>query len=113
MKRIFIETEYFQDCLEEERDKWLEDKIKTEILKDPTKGDLIAGSGGFRKLRISKPGKGKSGGYRIIYFDHEKEATVYLLLVYSKSVTENIDHETLEYLNETAKRIKNGKKSYK
>ncbi len=61
MKRIFIETDYFQDGLNAESDKWLENRIKTDLLKNPAKGDLIVGSGGFRKLRISKLGRGKSG----------------------------------------------------
>ncbi len=113
MIRIFIETEFFQDMIKEEKDKWLEARVKTEILKDPSKGDLIPGAGGFRKIRIAKSGTGKSGGYRVIYYDHEKEAKVYLTLIYSKSVKENIDQEVIEFLYNMAKRIKNGKKSNK
>lgn len=34
----------------------------------PELGDEIAGTGGMRKLRVAAPGKGKSGGYRVITF---------------------------------------------
>ena len=34
----------------------------------PEAGDVIPGSGGCRKVRWSRPGKGKSGGVRVIYF---------------------------------------------
>ncbi|WP_298744554.1 hypothetical protein [uncultured Brevundimonas sp.] len=35
---------------------------------NPTAGDLIAGSGGCRKVRLAGRGKGKSGGYRVVTF---------------------------------------------
>jgi mRNA-degrading endonuclease RelE of RelBE toxin-antitoxin system len=33
----------------------------------PKSGDLIEGTGGIRKLRWGRGGRGKSGGVRIIY----------------------------------------------
>lgn len=37
---------------------------------DPEAGDVIPGTGGFRKLRWADParGKGKRGGLRVIYY---------------------------------------------
>ena len=35
---------------------------------NPEAGDVIAGTGGCRKLRLRRRGKGKSGGYRTITF---------------------------------------------
>ena len=35
---------------------------------NPTAGDLIPGTGGARKLRFGGRGKGKSGGYRVIFY---------------------------------------------
>ena len=37
----------------------------------PKAGDLIEGSGGIRKLRWGKGGRGKSGGVRIVYYYHD------------------------------------------
>ena len=34
----------------------------------PEDHPVIPGSGGFRKARWARPGKGKSGGFRVIYF---------------------------------------------
>jgi len=43
------------------------------LLLSPKAGDVIAGTGGLRKLRFGDPsrGKGKRGGLRIIYYWYE------------------------------------------
>jgi hypothetical protein len=38
------------------------------IARAPDAGTVIPGSGGCRKLRWSRPGMGKQGGARVIYF---------------------------------------------
>jgi len=38
------------------------------IASEPEAGVVIAGSGGCRKVRWSRPGMGKQGGARVIYF---------------------------------------------
>jgi hypothetical protein len=38
----------------------------------PLAGDLIAGTGGVRKLRWAMAGRGKRGGARVIYFVHSE-----------------------------------------
>ena len=35
---------------------------------NPMTGDLIRGTGGVRKLRWARGGRGKSGGVRVIYY---------------------------------------------
>lgn len=47
-------------------------------------------SGGLRKVRWGRPGSGKSGGVRVIYFARTLEGTVVLLTIYAKSKTDNI-----------------------
>lgn len=48
------------------------DAIVDLIAADPQVGEIMPGCGGARKLRVAKPGKGKSGGYRVItYFAGE------------------------------------------
>ncbi len=51
----------------------------------PEGGELIPGTGGIRKLRWDRPGMGKSGGLRIIYFFHDLNMPLYLLSVYPKN----------------------------
>ena len=44
----------------------------------PKSGDLLEGTGGVRKLRWSRAGRGKSGGVRIIYYFHSEISSVRL-----------------------------------
>ena len=45
------------------------DEIANTLAANPKSGDLIQGTGGFRKLRYAGiRGKGKSGGVRVIHF---------------------------------------------
>ncbi len=37
------------------------------LASNPHCGDLIPGLGGIRKLRFAAGGRGKSGGFRVIY----------------------------------------------
>lgn len=58
------------------------------ILLNPEVGDIIEGTGGARKMRISLDGRGKSGGARVIYFDVGE--TIFLLTAYPKNVQEDL-----------------------
>jgi hypothetical protein len=51
----------------------------------PRAGDLIKGTGGVRKLRWRRGGKGKSGGVRVIYYFHSERMPLYLLTVFAKN----------------------------
>lgn len=50
----------------------------------PEAGDLIQGTGGIRKLRWARGGRGKSGGVRVIYYFHSERLPLYLLTVFGK-----------------------------
>lgn len=54
------------------------------LAQNPTAGDLIQGTGGWRKVRWQAKGKGKSGGVRVITF-YRAPHRVYLGAIYSKS----------------------------
>ena len=56
----------------------------TFIAANPEAGAVIRGSGGCRKVRWSRPGIGKRGGARIVYFVAMDEV-VWLLIVYIKA----------------------------
>ena len=45
------------------------------LAKAPKKGGVIQGTGGLRKVRIARPGRGKSGGTRVVCYYHNKEQT--------------------------------------
>ena len=59
------------------------------IAANPDAGDIMPGTGGCRKVRWHLTGKGKRGGARIIYFV-ESASTIWLLIVYKKSVFETL-----------------------
>jgi hypothetical protein len=46
-------------------------------------------TGGLRKIRWSRPGTGKRGGVRVVYFCHDDSMPLYLLLIYAKAEREN------------------------
>ena len=52
-------------------------------------GEVIADTGGIRKVRWSRPGTGKRGGVRVIYFYHDDGMPLYLLLIFAKARREN------------------------
>ena len=40
------------------------------LARDPECGEVMQGTGGVRKVRVALPGRGKSGGARVIYYFH-------------------------------------------
>lgn len=55
------------------------------VVRDPAAGAVVAGTGGVRKVRVALPGRGRSGGARVIYFYRAAKGRVYLLLAYAKN----------------------------
>ena len=53
---------------------------------NPTAGDIIAGTGGVRKLRWALEGRGKRGGARVIYFYHGAGMPLFALTAFAKNV---------------------------
>ena len=74
------------------------------IAKEPKAGTVISGSGGCRKIRWSRPGMGKQGGARVIYFCRLEAGELCMLLVYLKSARDNIPGHILK---EIRKEIEN------
>lgn len=56
----------------------------------PEAGDVIEGTGGIRKIRWAREGRGKSGGVRIIYYFHSPRMPLYLLTLYGKNDKANL-----------------------
>ena len=57
---------------------------------NPETGDVIPETGGVRKVRWSRSGTGRRGGARVIYFYHNADRPVYLLMVYAKARREDL-----------------------
>ena len=57
---------------------------------NPQAGDLMQGTGGVRKLRWARGGRGKSSGVRVIYYWLRKRYQVLMLLIYPKSARDDL-----------------------
>jgi hypothetical protein len=78
------------------------------IAGNPLQGDVIAGTGGFRKMRFARPGGGKSGGVRTVYFYYDPERPIYAVAIYGKAKQENMTKAQQNALFELSKQLKKG-----
>ena len=60
------------------------------LARRPKAGRVIQDTGGLRKVRMARPGRGKSGGTRVIYYYHNEDKPILLLLIYAKAAQENL-----------------------
>ena len=67
--------------------------------------NVVPGSGGVRKLRWRASGRGKRGGYRVIYFAKHAQGVIWMLTMYPKNVAENIPAHVLRQIR---KEVENG-----
>ncbi len=76
------------------------------VAADPEAGDVMAGTGGVRKARLAGRGKGKSGGYRIVWYYGGGDIPVFLLTVFGKDEKANLtqgERNALRQLTATLK----------
>ena len=82
----FIEAPTFTALVAE----YLEDDeyraLQSFLAGEPEAGDVMPGTGGFRKLRWAdrRRGKGKRGGLRVIYYYLSADAQIWLITLYDK-----------------------------
>jgi len=103
---IFIELPAFTAAVNELLDDAGYAEFQKELLAQPDKGDLIKGSGGLRKVRMRLPGRGKSGGARVIYLHLGQHDTILLFYVYTKAKSESLDAAQLKSLRAAVAVIK-------
>lgn len=109
MIRAFVETKIFKRLIDQESDTELEKTIKDDILENPTRGDVIQGTGGVRKFRVSDKirNKGKRGGFRVIFLDLPKYETTYLMLLYGKDTKDDLSPDEKKAIKKIVEGIKN------
>lgn len=72
----------------------------------PEDGEIIPRTGGVRKLRVPSRGRGKSGGYRVIYYFYNESNPVLLFTVYGKNEKSDLSHKEENELYKIVQAIK-------
>ncbi len=76
-------TRYLPDYLDDDEYRALQKQLGL----GPAVGDLIPGTGGFRKIRWAdkRRGKGRRGGLRVIYYHFVADHQIWLMTLYGKN----------------------------
>jgi retron-type reverse transcriptase len=80
-----VETPMFLRAAEDLYSEADREEIVRTIAAYPEAGDLMPGTGGYRKLRFARSGMGKRGGARIVYLYGGEDLPIFLITVYAKS----------------------------
>jgi mRNA-degrading endonuclease RelE of RelBE toxin-antitoxin system len=94
----FIETRLFTRLVREYLDDDEYRELQKVLMDNPETGNIIPGSGGLRKVRWRAPGRGKRGGYRVIYYARLEQGVILMLTMYPKNVAENIPAHVLRQI---------------
>ena len=94
----FIETKLFTQLVQEYLSDGEYAELQKALLLNPEAGSVISGSGGVRKIRWRAQGRGKRGGYRVIYFVKMTAQTFWMLTIYPKNVRDNIPAQVLKQI---------------
>jgi hypothetical protein len=74
--------------------------LEKELAENPDIGVIVPGTNGIRKVRLKAPSRGKSGGFRVCYYDVTRKNEIYLLMIYAKNQQENLTAEDKKDLKE-------------
>ncbi len=82
------------------------DAMEVHVAENPEIHPVVAGTGGVRKARWGRQGKGKRGGVRVIYFYRSAADVVYFLDIYAKAAKEDLTPVDKQQLKELVNRLK-------
>jgi hypothetical protein len=106
MTLAFVEFPAFtRRLLELANDEVLRD-LQNELMQRPDKGAVMQGTGGFRKVRMALPGRGKRSGARVIYLRVPEAETIVLVTLYTKSGKADLTSAERSTLRSIAAQIK-------
>lgn len=78
--------------------------IVLKLAEDPGRG--VSLGGGLRKARIARPGSGKSGGYRVVFYFADEDFPLFLLTVFAKNEKANLSRRETADLVKLAGRLR-------
>lgn len=76
--------------------------LEFHLATNPLAHPVIPGLGGVRKARWSRPGMGKRGGVRVIYYYLLRAEVVGLFAIYSKNEKENLSDADKKVIRQIA-----------
>lgn len=91
-----VETAVFLRMAQDVMDDEELDEFKSFIAAEPEAGDVIPGASPLRKVRWARPGMGKRGGARVIYFNRLASGEVVLIATYAKAKFDNLPLSVLK-----------------
>jgi hypothetical protein len=100
---VFIESVVFTGQVRELLSDESYAELQQYLAQCPEAGDVVRDTGGLRKVRWSVPGRGKSGGVRVIYYHVSAQAQCRMLLIYRKGVKDDLspaEKKVLRKLNQ-------------
>lgn len=102
----FRETSRFTNRVVELLDDESYAKLQLYLAEFPDAGDLVKGGGGIRKVRYALPGRGKSGGARVIYFWAVENDLILMLEIYAKNEQSDLSDDQIQALYKEVKGMK-------
>lgn len=96
----FIESSIFERVCPSYLDDDEYAELQQFMINSPEAGQLVRGSGGVRKLRWKRPGTGKRGGVRIIYFVRYEPNEFWMLTIYAKARLDTVPTHILKQVLE-------------
>ena len=77
-------------------------QLQAQLANNPELGDVMPGTGGFRKLRWAdaKRGKGRRGGLRIIYYYFLADQQIWLMTLYGKNEVSDLSPKAKKTLRD-------------
>jgi mRNA-degrading endonuclease RelE of RelBE toxin-antitoxin system len=94
----FVETRLFSRLIREYLDDQEYALLQSALMADPDAGAVVPGTGGVRKLRWAARGRGKRGGYRVIYFVRRQHGVIWMLTIYPKNVRDDVPAHVLRQI---------------
>ena len=95
-------TKLLTDLVDDERYR----AFQRHLAANPEAGPVVKGSGGLRKARMALPGRGKSGGARVLYLWFPRHQTIVFYLIYTKGEMENVPAAQMNAIKHEIQRIK-------
>ncbi|MDH5668817.1 MAG: type II toxin-antitoxin system RelE/ParE family toxin [Nitrospira sp.] len=82
------------------------DRLIEFLARNYLNGDIIPGTGGVRKIRYARQGKGKSAGFRVIYYYHSEGHPIVPFTIFAKNQKTNLSEAEKTELYKIVQMIK-------